>query len=62
MMLDILYVAITGLWVIWITWSVLYHRHRFNLNDRRREFIMALAQDHLDEAQTRLSDFGMEEE
>jgi len=60
-MLDMLYVTLMGLWVIWITWSVLYHRHRFNLNDRRRAFIMALAQDHLDEAQTRLDDF-MEEE
>lgn len=62
MMLDMLYVTIMGFWVIWITWSVLYHRHRFNLNDRRRELIMALAQDHFDEAQTRLSDFDTEEE
>ena len=62
MMLDMLYVTIMGLWVIWITLTVLYHRHRFNLNDLRREYILSLAQDHLDEAQTRLSDFDMEEE
>lgn len=61
MMLDMLYVTLMGIWVIWITWSVLYHRHRFNLIDSRKAIIMALAQDYFDDAQTRLDDFIEEE-
>lgn len=61
MMLDMLYVTLMGIWVIWVTWSVLNHQHRFNLNDRRKALILSLAQDYFDESQTRLDDF-MEEE